>query len=404
MVAGMTGILSQINLPNSFFRFIQDKESDMIQFVCGKCGRSFSVNDKYSGRKVRCPKCQAAGQVPMFKVDDVLDLTDESVQADDTSRSQNSSDVLRMGQIQSKQPATQQSNQAAKGSAKGDASKTISILGQPIPRIMILMGVVVVALLVGITSWVLLRDTWEQDHLKQLQSLANEAGLYQDNKDYPKALETTNMLLQIIGTRIPKDAQLVMIHNNAISAKSFLDDRVTEQKNKVILQQNETQLLSLLAKADSLVKINIYGESLLCYQSSLQIIHSSSTIGISLASYKQRVEDGIRLTTSEIRNILIRREDLQQNIPIDSDIEVKAQLIEANKSVLVAIQGLDDQNYTSIIDSIISDMSVKEDVRYILKSLSRNGVEYYRGLLKGAMEHFERELAKTRNKRSIRNM
>jgi predicted Zn finger-like uncharacterized protein len=36
----------------------------MIQFSCKNCGSKLNVEDKHSGKRVRCPKCGDVGVVP----------------------------------------------------------------------------------------------------------------------------------------------------------------------------------------------------------------------------------------------------------------------------------------------------------------------------------------------------
>ena len=36
----------------------------MIEFSCTKCGQKLNVEDKHSGKRVRCPKCGEVGFVP----------------------------------------------------------------------------------------------------------------------------------------------------------------------------------------------------------------------------------------------------------------------------------------------------------------------------------------------------
>ena len=36
----------------------------MIQFSCGKCQKSYKVQDKYAGKRVKCKQCQEVCVVP----------------------------------------------------------------------------------------------------------------------------------------------------------------------------------------------------------------------------------------------------------------------------------------------------------------------------------------------------
>ncbi|MHC5082832.1 MAG: hypothetical protein ACYTET_02685 [Planctomycetota bacterium] len=36
----------------------------MIQFTCGKCKKSYNVQDKYAGKRVKCKQCQEVCIVP----------------------------------------------------------------------------------------------------------------------------------------------------------------------------------------------------------------------------------------------------------------------------------------------------------------------------------------------------
>ena len=49
-----------------------------IQFSCEHCGTTHLVNDRFAGKRVRCPTCEAAVQVPIAST---VDETEEELKS-----------------------------------------------------------------------------------------------------------------------------------------------------------------------------------------------------------------------------------------------------------------------------------------------------------------------------------
>lgn len=157
----------------------------MIRFTC-KCGKHIKVEDKYAGKKGKCPQCKEAVRIPQS---DNTGLVDASID--------NLSEKPTTQPIPTKKTARSTSNSSAQIHTPSHGNQQLENSSK-IWYFYVVISLFVISALLYVFVF---RDTWEIDHFVEISEMIRETQNYISEKDYEEATKNYNKLSALVEGR-----------------------------------------------------------------------------------------------------------------------------------------------------------------------------------------------------------
>ncbi len=211
----------------------------MIEFKC-KCGKKFSVDDKYAGKKGKCPKCKEVVIVPQ---PDNTDIVDDII--NDFCKEPH----RRSNTIPEKFPKPTSNPSARIYASTNEHQQLEASFGMP-TWIWYLYGATAVIIISVILYIFVFRDTWEIDHYGELSTLMNDAGRLYNAKEYQAGLKKYDELTTLLGDRKLKRDDLRSSYTEMQGTYIPLKKKIRVEETEIARKRQAEKERKLQAEAE----------------------------------------------------------------------------------------------------------------------------------------------------------
>ena len=175
------------------------------------------------------------------------------------------------------------------GARRADRARSISPVVIPVVA-------AVVLLVTALTLWLVLRDTWEQDHYDQVVALAEEGNSLAAEKRYEEAIQKHQAILDLIGMREIQDPDLLAELRRSEEAMDAAKAELTRQKaeekarkrDQDLLDRRRRTVLAALSKARSAAAGGQFKAALESYKRAIDLVEGSPGAVVALATTLQQ--------------------------------------------------------------------------------------------------------------------